>query len=296
MTTDAAPMPMNAAEPCPVCADLSVRQPFALRTSRGVRQWARCPVCRSYSDCQMFDLESEVLHTRQWPWGNSEQGLQLNVRKRTMYQSVVRLLNRYAAPGSSLLDVGCSFGGFMEEAHLQGYAASGMDIVPEAVDYCRRQGFSCHVAASVGDLDIADGSLDVISALDCNYYWPNQIRELRAIRNKLRANGLLAMRVVDKSWLVTSGLALRRVAPDLSNTICRRAVNDHRASIPVRSLLQILRQEQFTILYASPAGALHQDNASLAVKTVYALGYLVWLVARRYLAPGCLILARKQPA
>ena len=41
--------------------------------------------------------------------------------------------------------------------------------------------------------------------------------------------------------------------------------------------------------------ALHHDNASLAVKTVYALGYLVWLVSGRYVAPGCLILARKEP-
>ena len=40
---------------------------------------------------------------------------------------------------------------------------------------------------------------------------------------------------------------------------------------------------------------LHHDNASLTVKTVYALGYLVWLVSGRYVAPGCLILARKEP-
>ena len=285
---------MYSEYPCPVCGRPFAGHSYSLQTSRGTRQWTRCPHCRSYSDCQAFDLESEVSHTRKWPWGNIEQGLQLNTRKRILYLSILKLLNCYAVSGSNLLDVGCSYGGFMMEARQQGYSASGMDIVPEAVDYCRSQGFSCQAAASVGDLDIADSSLDAISALDCNFYWADQIGELRAIRNKLRANGLLAMRVVDKSWMVTMGLALRRLAPSLGNKICARALNDHRVSIPVRSLLRILRQEQFQILYASPAGALHHDNASLAVKSAFALGYLVWLVSRRYVAPGCLILARKQ--
>ena len=286
---------MNPAEPCPICGKPFVRRPFALQTSRGATQWARCPDCRSYSDLQAFDLANEVSHTRKWPWGNIEEGLQLNVRKRIVYQSVLRLLNRHAAPGSSLFDIGCSYGGFMEEARGQGYAASGMDIVPEAVDYCCSQGFSCRAGASVADLDIADSSQDVVSVLDCNYYWPDQVRELRAIWNKLGANGLLVMRVVDKSWMVTSGLALRSLFPGLSKKICARAVNDHRTSIPVRSLLRVLRQQRFTILYASPAGSLHHENASLAVKTAFALGNLVWLVSGQDFAPGCLILARKQP-
>ena len=130
-----------------------------------------------------------------------------------MYLSVLRLLNHHAASGSSLLDVGCSYGGFIQEARRQGYSASGMDIVPEAVEYCRSQNLSCQVGASVADLNIAACSLDVISVLDCNYYWANQIGELRAIRDKLRSGGLLAMRIVNKSWLVTTGLALRRFRP-----------------------------------------------------------------------------------
>jgi SAM-dependent methyltransferase len=282
-------------EPCPVCACLSVRRLLSLPTSRGMRQWTRCPSCHSYSDCQRFELDSEVSHTRTRPWGNIEHGLELKAHRRVFYRSVLRLLNRYAASGSSLVDVGCSYGGFLEEARRQGYLASGMDIVPEAADYCRGQGFSCQVAASLGEVDIANASVDAISVLDCNCYWPNQIRELRAIRDKLSSNGLLVMRVVNKSWMVTTGLALRSLSASWSNTICARAINDHRASIPVRSLLRVLRQERFTILYASPAGSINHDNSSLAVKAAYVLGYMVWRVSGRNFAPGCLILARKQP-
>lgn len=285
---------MDTKERCPVCAQQTIRRAFSTPTSRGIRQWARCPDCRAYFDCQAFDLPSEVSHTRVQTWGNLASGLQLAVSRRPMYLSVLRLLDRYAAPKSSLLDVGCSCGGFLEEARRRGYAASGMDIVPEMAEYCRQQGFPCHVGASIAEIEVPDSSLDIVSVLDCNYYWPDQVTELRAIGKKLRPNGLLVMRVADKSWMLTAGLALRRFATRFGDKACARAVNDHRVSIPVRSMLRVMRQEGFAVLYASPAGARHGADASLAVKVNFALGYLVWLVSRRYYAPGCLILARKE--
>jgi SAM-dependent methyltransferase len=287
-------MIMNPKERCPVCAQHTIRRTFSTPTSRGMRQWSRCSDCRAYFDCQEFDLEAEVSHTRVQAWGNLAGGSELAVNKRPMYLSVLRLLNRYAAPKSSLLDVGCSCGGFLEEARRQGYVASGLDIVPEMAEYCRKQGFTCHIGASVAELEVPDSSLKIISVLDCNCYWPDQMTELRAIGKKLRASGLLVMRVVDKSWMLTAGLALRSFGTRLGDKICARAVNDHRVSIPVQSMLRIMRQEGFAILYASPAGASHGAGASLAVKINFALGYLIYLLSRQYFAPGCLILARKE--
>src|SRR5262249_43557353 len=155
--------------------------------------------------------------------------LKLNETKASMFQSVLRLLERHGA-GTRLLDVGCSYGGFLQLAHSHGYDASGVDIVPEAVEYVRQRGLQCQVAPTVADLSIADGSVDVVSALDCNYYWPSQITELRAIRAKLRPQGLLVMRVVDKSWLLRIGLATRTWWGSFGNRLCERAVNDHRVS------------------------------------------------------------------
>jgi 2-polyprenyl-3-methyl-5-hydroxy-6-metoxy-1,4-benzoquinol methylase len=80
-----------------------------------------------------------------------------------------------------LLDVGCSYGGFLLRAQREGYRVRGMDIVPEAVEYVRRLGIPCDRAASVDDLDIPANSLGIVTALDCNYYWQSQTKELRAI-------------------------------------------------------------------------------------------------------------------
>jgi SAM-dependent methyltransferase len=283
---------------CPVCGealDIARRQTFELLTSRGSRAWIRCRRCRSYCDTTSYDTADEVTHTRSRPWGQPDSGVKLNESKASMFLSVLRLLERHRA-GPRLVDVGCSYGGFMQLAHSHGYDVSGVDIVPEAVEYVRQRGLQCQVASTVADLSIADGSVDVVSALDCNYYWPSQITELGAIRAKLRPQGLLVMRVVDKSWLLAIGLAARRRWRSFGNRLCERAVNDHRVSIPVRALLATLRRAGFDVLSASPRGAVHGRASSLPVRVMFASGYLVWQATGQFMAPGCLILARKTPA
>lgn len=283
-------------ETCLVCAtagSMSRRYMVALSTGRGLRRWDRCKNCGSYCDATPYNIVAEVKHTRTCSWGRLQSGLRLNEYKTRMFLSVLKLLGRYAPARGTLLDVGCSYGGFLQCAREHGYEVSGMDIVPETVKYMREHGFVCHAVKSVGELSIPDGSLDVVSVLDCNYYWPSQIPELQAIRRKLRPRGLLVMRVVDKSWMFAAGLVLRKCLPSIGGWVCRRAVNDHRVSIPVRSLLRILSSEGLSVLYASPRGAMHSDRSSIAVKLGFAIRNLVWLVSQRYLAPGCLILMQK---
>jgi len=212
-----------------------------------------------------------------------------------MFRSVLRLLRRYARPGGALLDVGCSYGGFLELAQAEGYNARGYDIVPEAVERVRKLGIACDVACSVAEIEAPDSSLDIISVLDCNCYWPDQVHELKAIRQKLRSNGILIMRVVDKSWLLKIGLKARKISTGIGNLICRRAVNDHRVSIPVGSFLRILRDLDFEILYAAPKGALHSDRSQFPVKLAFLIGAVLWPVSKRNFAPGFLICARKAP-
>lgn len=282
---------------CAVCGHnpASTRIPqFELVSRRGSSTWARCGSCRSYFDTTTYDRETEVSHTRTCPTGKIETGIKLNSFKRRMYISVLRLLGHHAVPGSSILDVGCSFGGFLEEARRQGFESRGIDILPEAVEYTRTTlGIPCEVAASLDELDLPDCSIDIVSVLDCNYYWPDQRTELRAAWRKLRPSGLLIMRLVDKSWMLTAGLAIRKILPDLGARLCERAVNDHRVSIPVSSMMCLLQQEGFEIIHASTRGAMHSERSSVAVKASFAVGLVVWHLTGWNVAPGALVLARK---
>lgn len=236
----------------------------------------------------------ETVHTRTRPWGITESGIALNDEKSPMFEAILRALRRYAQPGSTLLDIGCSYGGFLLRAQKEGYMVRGMDIVPEAIEYVQNRGIHCDSASSVSDLDIPENSLGVITALDCNYYWPDQKKELRAIRSLLSPGGVFAMRTVDTSWAVQIGLCLKKWFPDMGRRLCEMAVYDHRVSIPVRSLLRIVQDEGFEIIYTSPHDAMPFRYNSLKVRIAYAIGHLVWRIAGYNLAPGFVFLARKR--
>ena len=287
--------PMNHI-PCPVCEielNTGTLATMLLSTPRGKQLWAKCPDCRSFFALEQYNSEEEVEHTRTRPWGIVESGIALNDEKSPMFGAILRTLRRYAQPGSTLLDIGCSYGGFLMRAQDEGYQVRGIDIVPEAVEYVRSRGIRCDRSASVGDLDIPENSLGIVTALDCNYYWPSQRKELRAIRYVLSSGGLLAMRTVDTSWAIQIGLWLRSWFPGAGQRLCEKAVYDHRVSVPARSLLRVVEQEGFEIVYTSPRDAMPFRYNSLKVKTAYALGQLAWRFTGYNLAPGFVFLARK---
>lgn len=282
---------------CPVCEielDTGSLSTFPLTTPRGNQQWVRCPACRSFFSLAPYDPGLETVHTRTRPWGIAESGIALNDEKSPMFEAILRALRRYAQPGSTLLDIGCSYGGFLQRAQKEGYQVRGIDIVPEAVEYVRSQGIPCDKAKSVSDLDIPESSIGIISALDSNYYWPDQKKELRDIRALLSSGGVLAVRTVDTSWAVQIGLWVKKIFPDMGRRLCEKAVYDHRVSIPVRSLLQIVQDEGFEIIYTSPHDAMPFRYNSLKVRIAYAIGHLVWRIAGYNLAPGFVFLARKR--
>ena len=282
---------------CPVCGtelDTGSLATMVLNTLRGNQTWARCPGCQSFFAAEPYDPEQEVEHTRTRPWGMVESGNALNDYKGLMFEAVLGILHLYAPQGSTLLDVGCSYGGFLQRAQKEGYQVRGIDIVPEAVEYVRSQGIACDCVNSVGDLDIPESSQGIISVLDCNYYWPSQRKELRALHSRLCPNGLLVMRVVDMSWAVRIGVWLRRCFPTVGQRLCEKAVYDHRVSIPVRSLLRVVQQEGFEIVYTSPRDAMPSRYNSLKVKIAYAIGHFIWRITGCYVTPGCVFLARRR--
>lgn len=223
-----------------------------------------------------------------------ESGLALNDDKGPMFEAILRALRRYAPRGSTLLDVGCSYGGFILRAQKEDYQVRGVDIVPEAVEYVRSLGIACDRAASVGDVNIPENSQGIISVLDCNYYWPSQRNELRAIHSRLKPDGLLVMRVVDTSWAVQMGLWLSRFFPHVGRRLCEKAVYDHRVSIPVRSLLRVIELEKFKVVYTSQRDAMPFRHNSLKVRIAYTIGRIAWGVFGRNLAPGFVFIARKK--
>lgn len=281
---------------CPACGIPSVQARHAWKfiNARGETEWLRCPSCRSYFMDGEYSLEGEIQHTQQMTWGDSQQGAELNQFKQRMYTAILGQICRQMSPtGQSLLDVGCAYGGFMTAARDAGFDVCGFDIVPEAVDHVTAGGMKAQCCGQMKDFTLRSGPLNVISVLDANIYWPDQPAELRDIFNRLSPGGLLVMRIVDKSWMARIGAFLQQVSPERGQKILRRAVNDHRFSMPVGSFLNVLQQTGFRVITASPRGAVHSDQTSLAVKLSFTIGTALWQTLGVFLAPGAVIVAEK---
>jgi len=228
------------------------------------------------------------------PWGRADTGIQLSEFKTRMYRAVLALVKKHCPPPAVLLDVGCSFGGFLTEARKLGYHVAGSDIVPQAVDHVHSLGIPAEVSFSIRDIKLFEnGTLDLITCLDCNYYWCDQPSELRHAFVKLKRGGYLAMRVVDKSWMCTLGIKMSKIAPKIGKKVLKASVNDHRFSMPVRSLLNVIQSSGFQVVYISPRGAVHSHNSRWAVRALFALGSFLWATSGIFMAPGAVIFARK---
>lgn len=281
---------------CPACGAGSEQAPRAWKfvNARGETEWLRCPSCKSYFMDREYDLAAETEHTQQMTWGDAHHGAQLNHFKQRMYRAILnQLIARISPHGSTLLDVGCAYGGFMQAAKQAGFDVLGYDIVPEAVATVRSSGMSADCCGSITDFTLTQQPFDVISVLDANIYWPNQPAELAAIRDRLKPGGLLVMRVVDKSWMARIGAMLQSVSPARGEKLLRRAVNDHRFSMPLGSILRVLEQSGFRILSASPRGAVHSDRTSLPVRLSFGIGTALWQTLGIFLAPGAVIFAER---
>jgi len=106
------------------------------------------------------------------------------------------------APGTTVLDVGCGGGrtlGKLAAATGTGRVV-GVDYSPTCVAASRRANSALVAAgrvdvqrAAVSQLPFADGTFDLVSAVETHYYWPRLVDDLREIRRVLKAGGRLLL-------------------------------------------------------------------------------------------------------
>ncbi len=282
---------------CPACGETSSlsSRAWKLVNARGEAEWLQCGECRSYFIDREYALQTEVSHTQQMTWGSPEEGAALNQFKQSMYRSILdRLTLELGEPaGQRILDIGCAYGGFMAAAKAAGFDIMGYDIVPEAVDFVTAHGMQAQCCARAEEFTLSAEPFDVVTVLDANIYWPDQPAELREIYQRVRPGGLLVMRVVDKSWLARIGGLMQSVSARHGEKVLRRALNDHRFSMPLGSFLKVVESSGFRVISATPKGAVHIDRTSLGVKLSFGVGTALWHTLGLFVAPGAVVVAER---
>jgi SAM-dependent methyltransferase len=98
------------------------------------------------------------------------------------------------------LDVGCGFGGMIRELERYGPAA-GVDIFPDAIEYCRRRGIEDVREASAYELPWPDQSFDAVTFFDCIEHLDDDVAALRESHRVLRPGGHVVVTVPAYNFL-----------------------------------------------------------------------------------------------
>ena len=268
-----------------------------IQGKRGIVNWQICSECKSYFSISDFDELSEQEYTfKSTSYGPEKSGIALNKYKDRMYTRISSAIKKkYAAP-ASLLDIGCSYGGFLARMKDLGYKVEGYDILPKAVEFVMK---SLNVKAeecfSMSEFNKKSSEkFDIISVLDCSYYWINQLVELKEIYNNLSNRGILVMRIADKSKYLFIGRVLKYLYPKLGEKIIKYSVNDHRFSMPLNSMLKLLKSNGFKIEYISSSDAIYSTQTHWFVKFLFFFGSLIRIFTGINFAPGLVLIARKE--
>lgn len=99
---------------------------------------------------------------------------------------ILDLLN-HSEPGP-LLDVGCSVGHTLVAARQLGVAATGVDVRPDSVNYCRELGFRAEIG-TLERLPFGDGEFQMIVLKHVLEHTPRPRLALRETRRVLRPGG-----------------------------------------------------------------------------------------------------------
>lgn len=105
-----------------------------------------------------------------------------------------------------ILDAGCGTGGML--SWLTRYAGAGkivgIDLVPDAIKFCRERKQDRLVQASVTDLPFADSTFDLITSFDVLVQLPGKANDERAMREMhrvARPGGIAFVRVAAYGWM-----------------------------------------------------------------------------------------------
>ncbi|MFZ0456497.1 MAG: class I SAM-dependent methyltransferase [Ignavibacteriaceae bacterium] len=284
---------------CPACSrENNQFNKFVIsQGKRGETYWQKCNWCNSYFSTADYNTEKEKIYTfTETAYGAEKSGIELNKIKDRMFEHIASLIESKKPAPAKLLDIGCSYGGFINKMKNLGYDVEGFDIIASAVSYVVETfKIKAEESSSILEYDKNfEKHFDIVTVLDCNYYWDDQLTEIKEIFKRLQSKGILVMRIADKSKYLTAGKFIKSFSNSVGQAIMRRSVNDHRFSMPLKSFLILLKNSGFQIENISANAAIYSSNTKWLVKLFFILGDIIRKATGINFSPGLVVIARKK--
>ncbi len=128
-----------------------------------------------------------------------------------MCQITATLLDPICRPGRdcAVLDAGCGTGGMLSwlSRYSNGRDVAGIDLVSDAIDFCRARNHKLLAQASVTHLPFQSSTFDLVTSFDVLVQLPGADSDLAAMREMfrmLRPGGIAFVRVAAYSWMKSS--------------------------------------------------------------------------------------------
>jgi SAM-dependent methyltransferase len=194
-----------------------------------------------------YPILFEVEETHWWYLG----------RRRIIQSLVEKIFTTLNNPNPRILDVGCGTGANLKMLAAYG-RAEGVDISPQAVQFCGERGLDSVKLGAAEQLPYESDSFELVTALDVIEHLDDDIAGLREMRRVLRRDGRLLL-------FVPAFMFLWGVQDDVSN---------HRRRYTLPILLKAVEAAGFSVEWASYA------NISFFLPVLLVRSVMRWLGLR----------------
>ena len=206
MSPEAAPAAAPPLDPrwCPLCA-LDDAAHVTTEGDRRVVRCRRCGLAYLYPRPSPEELRAFYGESYYATADAGQKGFVDYARHETSIRMVARrhigVMGRYTSTGR-LLDVGCAYGYFLDEARQAGWDVTGVEISPQAAAAARdRFGVAVH-AGTLEAHAFPDAAFDAVTLWDCLEHTVDPVGMLEEVHRVLRPGGCCFLTLPDASTWV----------------------------------------------------------------------------------------------
>jgi len=180
---------------CVACGSLKLCVAFR----KGPFEIVRCATCGLGRTAVPATFDPSTFYTRQYFEGGVADGyagyLATEPTLRAEFGRTLDWILRTTPARGALLEFGCAYGFFLQEAQPHFASVQGVDVSADAAAFCRSRGLDV-VAGSVDDR-WQGGPYDVVVGLDVIEHVPEPRETLRVLASRMSPGGLIVMTTGD---------------------------------------------------------------------------------------------------
>ncbi len=242
---------------CAVCDSANVSHVYRARArdEAGGKKKSFTPTACDYgiyydlakcNDCNLLfsllDSEEKERIGREYSRSNDPLYMAQTAERTATCRRALSALKPYIRKGGRLLDVGCSYGFFLEMAREYGLETHGVELSEHAVEYCRKSRGLDVTGAAITQAAFPDNYFDSITAIEVIEHIPDPKAFIAAAHKMLRPGGVLYLVTPDTASLSSRLLGYRWWS-------YRRM---HLNYFSKKTLFAFLRAQGFSILNCRP--------------------------------------------